>query len=160
TPLRVRGLSPKLEIAHIDDDVIVVVKPPGLVVHPAPSHKGETLSSMLADVAGGGEGWRAGIVHRLDKDTSGLMVVARNDDAHADLAEQIRKREAKREYTALVEGRLSARAGTIDAPIGRDRRARTKMTVRGSGSRPARTHFEVTELLDADTLLIAKLETG
>jgi 23S rRNA pseudouridine1911/1915/1917 synthase len=150
----------KPEIVYIDDALIVVDKPAGLVVHPAPSHQGDTLAELLADVAGGGEASRPGIVHRLDKDTSGLMIVARNDDAHRDLSEQIRERRASREYAALVEGRLSTRTGTIDAPIGRHRRRRTEMAVRGSGSREARTHFEVNEQLPADTLLTARLETG
>jgi 23S rRNA pseudouridine1911/1915/1917 synthase len=150
----------ELEIVHTDDAFVVVDKPAGLVVHPAPSHKGETLVDLLHGVAGGGEAGRPGIVHRLDKDTSGLMVVARGEWAHRALAEQIRSREAKREYLALVEGHLDSRTGTIDAPIGRDRRRRTRMAVRGSGSRQARTHFEVLEALPADTLLTARLETG
>jgi 23S rRNA pseudouridine1911/1915/1917 synthase len=150
----------ELEIVHTDDAFVVVDKPAGLVVHPAPSHKGETLVDLLRGVAGGGEAERPGIVHRLDKDTSGLMVVARGERAHRALAEQIRSREAKREYLAMVEGHLDSRTGTIDAPIGRDRRRRTRMAVRGSGSRQARTHFEVLEALPADTLLTARLETG
>jgi 23S rRNA pseudouridine1911/1915/1917 synthase len=150
----------ELEIVHTDDAFVVVDKPAGLVVHPAPSHKGETLVDLLQGVAGGGEAGRPGIVHRLDKDTSGLMVVARGEQAHRALAEQIRSREARREYLALVEGHLDSRTGTIDAPIGRDRRRRTRMAVRGSGSRQARTHFEVLEALPADTLLTARLETG
>ena len=150
----------ELEIVHTDDAFVVVDKPAGLVVHPAPSHKGETLVDLLQGVAAGGEAGRPGIVHRLDKDTSGLMVVARGERAHRALAEQIRRREAKREYLALVEGHLDSRTGTIDAPIGRDRRRRTRMAVRGSGSRQARTHFEVLEALPADTLLTARLETG
>jgi 23S rRNA pseudouridine1911/1915/1917 synthase len=150
----------ELEIVHTDDAFVVVDKPAGLVVHPAPSHKGETLVDLLRGVAGGGEAERPGIVHRLDKDTSGLMVVARGERAHRALAEQIRSREAKREYVAMVEGHLDSRTGTIDAPIGRDRRRRTRMAVRGSGSRQARTHFEVLEALPADTLLTARLETG
>ena len=148
-------------IVHIDDDLIVVDKPAGLVVHPAPSYGKPTLVDTLSDLAGGGgRSERPGIVHRLDRDTSGLMVVARNDEAHASLAEQIKSRTAVREYTALVEGRLDSRTGTVDAPVGRHRRRRTRMAVRGSGSREARTHFEVIELLPADTLVRARLETG
>ncbi len=150
----------KAEIVHTDEAFVVVDKPPGLVVHPAASHTGETLVEQLAGIAAGGEEGRPGIVQRLDKDTSGLMVVARTEEAHRDLAEQIRSRSARREYRALVEGRLDARTGTIDAPLGRNRRRRTQMTVRGSGSREARTHFEVLELLPADSLLSARLETG
>jgi 23S rRNA pseudouridine1911/1915/1917 synthase len=147
-------------LVHVDDDLVVVDKPAGLVVHPAPSHSGVTLVELLKDLADGGEEGRPGIVHRLDKDTSGLMVVARNEAAHRALAAQIRSREAKREYRALVEGHLDSRTGTIDAPLGRHRRRRTEMAVRGSGSREARTHFEVLETLPSDTLVAARLETG
>ncbi len=150
----------KPQLVHIDDAFVVVDKPAGLVVHPAPSHEGLTLVDLLKGTAGGGEAERPGIVHRLDKDTSGLMVVARTDDAHRALAEQIRSRQAKREYRALVEGHLESRTGTIDAPLGRHRRKRAQMAVRGSGSREARTHFEVLETLPADTLVAARLETG
>ena len=114
----------------------------------------------LEGIAGGGEGARPGIVHRLDKDTSGLMLVARNDEAHRELARMVKAREVVREYTALVEGRLGSRTGTIDAPLGRDRRQRTKRAVKGAASREARTHFEVIETLPADTLAHARLETG
>jgi 23S rRNA pseudouridine1911/1915/1917 synthase len=149
--------EPKL--VFVDDDLVVVDKPPGLVVHPAPSHTGVTLVELLADLAGGGQEGRPGIVHRLDKDTSGLMVVARNEAAHRDLAAQIRRREAKREYRALVTGALDSRTGTIDAPLGRHRRRPTEIAVRGGGKH-ARTHFEVLETLPADTLVAARLETG
>lgn len=150
----------KPAIVHLDDSLVVVDKPAGLVVHQAPSHRGETLVDHLAELAGGGEPGRPGIVHRLDKDTSGLMVVARTPEAHRDLARQIRAREASREYLALVEGEFDSRSGTIDAPIGRDRRRRTRMAVRGSGSRQARTHFEVIEKLPADSYVRSRLETG
>ena len=149
----------KPDLVYVDDDLVVVDKPAGLVVHPAPSHTGVTLVELLADLAGGGQEGRPGIVHRLDKDTSGLMVVARNEVAHAELSRQIRKREAKREYRALVVGALSSRTGTIDAPLGRHRRRPTDMAVRGGG-KEARTHFEVLEVLPADTLVAARLETG
>jgi 23S rRNA pseudouridine1911/1915/1917 synthase len=147
-------------VVHLDDDLAVIEKPAGLVVHPAPSHKGETLVSLLGEVVLGGEGERPGVVHRLDKNTSGLMVIARNEAAHKDLAAQVKRREVIREYTALVEGHLASRTGTIDAPLGRDRRQRTKRAVKGTGSREARTHFEVIEALPADTLVTARLETG
>jgi 23S rRNA pseudouridine1911/1915/1917 synthase len=149
----------KPNLVYTDDDLVVVDKPAGLVVHPAPSHTGVTLVELLADLAGGGQEGRPGIVHRLDKDTSGLMVVARNEVAHAELSRQIRKREAKREYRALVVGALSSRTGTIDAPLGRHRRRPTDMAVRGGG-KEARTHFEVLEVLPGDTLVAARLETG
>ncbi len=147
-------------IVHLDEDVAVIEKPAGLVVHSAPSHKGETLVDLLEGIAAGGEGGRPGIVQRLDKDTSGLMVVARNDEAHRELARMVKAREVLREYTALVEGRLESKTGTIDAPLGRHRRQRTKRAVKGAGSREARTHFEVIEVLPADTLVHARLETG
>jgi 23S rRNA pseudouridine1911/1915/1917 synthase len=147
-------------IVHLDEDLAVIEKPPGLVVHAAPSHTGETLVDLLEGVVGGGEGQRPGIVHRLDKDTSGLMVVARNEESLRELARMVKAREVLREYTALVEGRLGSRSGTIDAPLGRDRRRRTKRAVKGAGSREARTHFEVIEALPADTLVHARLETG
>jgi 23S rRNA pseudouridine1911/1915/1917 synthase len=147
-------------IVHLDEDLAVIEKPAGLVVHTAPSHSGETLVDLLQGIAGGGEGGRPGIVHRLDKDTSGLMLVARNEGAHRALARMVRARDVLREYTALVEGRLESRTGTIDAPLGRHRRQRTKRAVKGTGSREARTHFEVIEALPADTLVHARLDTG
>jgi 23S rRNA pseudouridine1911/1915/1917 synthase len=155
-------LRPEAErlIVHLDGDLAVIEKPAGLVVHSAPSHRGETLVDLLGGIAGGGEGSRAGIVHRLDKDTSGLMLVARNEEAHRELARQVKAREVEREYTALVEGHLGSRTGTIDAPLGRHRRERTKRAVKGAGSREARTHFEAIEVLPRDTLVHARLETG
>ena len=147
-------------IVHLDDDLAVIDKPAGLVVHSAPSHRGETLVDLLSGIAGGGEGDRPGIVHRLDKDTSGLMLVARNEATHRALSTAVKRRDVLREYTALVEGHLGSRTGTIDAPLGRHRRRRTRMAVRGTGSREARTHFEVIENLPADTFLHARLETG
>jgi 23S rRNA pseudouridine1911/1915/1917 synthase len=143
-----------------DEAIVVVDKPAGLVVHPAPGHRGTTLVDVLGGIAGGGEELRPGIVHRLDRDTSGLMVVARTDDAHRDLAAQVKRREVERSYLALVEGRLASRTGTIDAPVGRDHRARERMTVGGRGPREARTHFEVVEALAADSLVRVRLETG
>ena len=131
-----------------------------MVVHSAPSHRGETLVDLLEGIAGGGEGGRPGIVHRLDKDTSGLMLVARNDQAHRALSAAVKRRQVVREYTALVEGHLGSRTGVIDAPLGRHRRQRTKRAVKGTGSREARTHFEVLEMLPDDSLVRARLETG
>jgi len=147
-------------IAFRDDALLVVDKPADLVVHPAPGHRGRTLVDALAGIAGGGEVERPGIVHRLDRDTSGLMIVARTEEAHRDLSAQIKAREVARTYTALVEGRLESRTGTIDAPVGRDHRAPEKMTVGGRAPRDARTHFEVLESLPADSLVEARLETG
>ena len=148
-------------IVHVDDDLAVVDKPAGLVVHPAPSHSGPTLVSELAELLGGGaDPDRPGIVHRLDKGTSGLLVVARTDAAHAALQAQVKRREVERLYLALAGGRLASRTGTIDAPIGRASRQRHRMAVSGAASRDARTHFTVLELLPAETYLEAKLETG
>ncbi|MGZ5356135.1 MAG: RluA family pseudouridine synthase [Solirubrobacterales bacterium] len=153
-------MSAEPRILFEDDQIIVLDKPAGLVVHPAPSHRGPTLADWLGERAGGGEPERRGIVHRLDKDTSGLMVVARTEAAHGELSRQIKAREVEREYVALVEGALESRTGTIDAPLGRDRRRRTRRAVRGAGEREARTHFEVIGALPADTLVAARLETG
>jgi 23S rRNA pseudouridine1911/1915/1917 synthase len=155
-----QDLTPEGLIVYRDDDLAVIEKPAGLVVHSAPSHKGETLVDLLGDVLGGGEEGRPGIVHRLDKDTSGLMLVARDEETHRALARMVKAREVEREYTALVEGQLGSRTGTIDAPLGRHRRQRTKRAVKGAGSREARTHFQVIETLPADTLVHARLETG
>jgi 23S rRNA pseudouridine1911/1915/1917 synthase len=152
--------APELRIVHLDDDLAVIDKPAGLVVHPAPSHTGPTLVSELGDLLGGGDPERPGIVHRLDKDTSGLIVVARNPEALAALQEAVREREVERRYLALAGGRLASRTGTIDAPIGRATRRRTRMAVAGAASREARTHFEVLELLARDSYVEARLETG
>jgi 23S rRNA pseudouridine1911/1915/1917 synthase len=148
------------QLVYVDDRLGVICKPAGLVVHPAPGHRGETLVDALADLLGGGEPQRAGIVHRLDKDTSGLMIVARDDEAHRRLSAMIKRREVSRAYLALVEGRPRSRSGTIDAPLGRDHRAPEKRSVRGRGARQARTHFTVLETLAADSLVEALLETG
>ncbi len=151
----------ELRIVHLDEHLAVVDKPAGLVVHPAPSHQGPTLVDELAAILGGGaDPERPGIVHRLDKGTSGLLVVARDDVTHAALQEQVRQREVERVYLALAGGRLGSRTGTIDAPIGRASRQRHRMAVSGAASRQARTHFEALELLAAETYLEAKLETG
>jgi 23S rRNA pseudouridine1911/1915/1917 synthase len=153
--------EPRLRVVHQDDDLAVVDKPAGLVVHPAPSHSGPTLVDELAGILGGGaEPERPGIVHRLDKGTSGLLVVARDDEAHAALQEAVRRRQVERLYLALAGGRLGSRTGTIDAPIGRAARQRHRMAVSGAAARQARTHFEVIELLPRETYLEARLETG
>ncbi len=150
-----------LRIVYQDDSLAVVDKPAGLVVHPAPSHIGPTLVDKLGEIlGGGGDPERPGIVHRLDKGTSGLLVVARDDETHAALQEAVRRREVERVYLALAGGRLASRTGTIDAPIGRASRQRHRMAVSGAASREARTHFEVLELLPRETYLEARLETG
>jgi 23S rRNA pseudouridine1911/1915/1917 synthase len=148
-------------IAYEDEDVLVIDKPPGVVVHPARGHRQGTLAQALAGkVAGGDDPERSGIVHRLDRDTSGLLVVARNEEAHATLKAALARRDIVREYLALVEGRPPARRGTIDAPLGRDRRVRTRISTDTEEGREAITHFEVERALPHDTLLRVRLETG
>jgi 23S rRNA pseudouridine1911/1915/1917 synthase len=147
-------------IAYEDEHLLVIDKAPGLVVHPARGHREDTLSQLLAPSLAGGEPERAGIVHRLDRDTSGLLVVARSEEAHRLLQQALAQRRIEREYLALVEGRPPARSGTIDAPIGRDPRVRTRMAVDGSGAREARTHFTLERALAETSLLLLRLETG
>ena len=152
--------APRARVVHCDEAVAVIDKPAGLVVHAAPSHRGATLVDQLADILGGGDPERPGIVHRLDKGTSGLLVVARSEEAQRALAAQVVGREVERSYLALASGRLDSRTGTIDAPIGRERRRRTRMAVAGAGARAARTHFKVLELLPGASYLEVRLETG
>jgi 23S rRNA pseudouridine1911/1915/1917 synthase len=148
-------------IAYEDDSLLVVDKPAGVVVHPARGNRTGTLAQALAGVAAGGEeGWRAGIVHRLDRDTSGLLVVAKNDGVHRALKQLLQARLLEREYITLVEGRMDARTGTIDAAIGRSRRDRVLMSIESEMAREARTHFVVQRLLARTTLLRVTLETG
>jgi 23S rRNA pseudouridine1911/1915/1917 synthase len=146
-----------------DEHLIVVDKAPGVVVHPARGHREGTLAQLLEQAGfdpAGGEAERAGIVHRLDRDTSGLMVVARSEEAHRRLQAELSARRIEREYLALVEGRPPARSGTIEAPIGRDPRVRTRMTVGGASARAARTHFTLERALASTSLLRLKLDTG
>ena len=162
---RPAGLAPEpieLRIAWEDEHLLVVDKPAGLVVHPAAGHATGTLvHGLLAHaIAGGAEAERPGIVHRLDRDTSGLLVVARSEEAHRRLQRLIRRRELVREYLALVRGRPRSRAGRIEAPIGRDVRDPTRMSLDARVPRDAVTHFEVIELLRAHALLRVRLETG
>ncbi|MHB1131724.1 MAG: RluA family pseudouridine synthase [Chloroflexota bacterium] len=151
-----------LDVVYEDADVLVIDKPAGLVVHPAPGHAAGTLANIVIGRWEGEEGeetLRPGIVHRLDKDTSGLMVVAKNPMAQANLAQQIGRREMRKQYLLLVHGNLQAERGTIEAPIGRDPRDRKRMAVVGDG-RDARTGFQVLEVLEGYTLVEATLETG
>jgi 23S rRNA pseudouridine1911/1915/1917 synthase len=150
-----------LAIAYEDEHLMVVDKPAGLVVHPGSGHATGTLVHGLLehDIAGGDAG-RPGIVHRLDRDTSGLMVVARSEEAHARLQALIRNRELERHYSALVVGRPRSRTGRIEAPIGRDRRDPLRHSLDTDKPREAVTHFEVRELLARHTLLDVRLETG
>ena len=154
-------MTPGFTIAYEDEHLLVVDKPAGLVVHPARGHREGTLSQLLGALAAGGpEPERAGIVHRLDRDTSGLLVVARSDEAHRRLQRALAQRRIVREYLALVHGRPPARTGTIEAPIGRDRRVRTRMAIDGAHPREARTHFEIERSLGEFTLLRLRLDTG
>ena len=148
-------------VAYSDGDLMVIDKPAGVVVHPGGGRADGTLAQALAGQIGGGDDpVRPGIVHRLDRDTSGLLVVARHEEAHAALKAQIGARLVVREYLALVEGRPTARAGTIDAPLGRDRHHRTRVSTDSDEPRAAVTHFEVERALPTSTLLRVRLETG
>jgi 23S rRNA pseudouridine1911/1915/1917 synthase len=150
-----------LSIVYEDDHLLVVDKPAGVVVHPARGHRAGTLAQALAARgAAGGEPWRAGVVHRLDKGTSGLLVVAKDEQAHRRLKEALAARRIRREYLLLVDGRPPARSGTIDAPIGRDRRVRTRISLDTDVPRGARTHFTLERLLPRTALVRAALETG
>jgi 23S rRNA pseudouridine1911/1915/1917 synthase len=151
-----------LRVPYEDAHLLVVDKPAGVVVHPARGHATGTLvHGLLAyDVEGGDEPDRPGIVHRLDRDTSGLLVVARSPEAHRRLQDLVRSRAVTREYRALVVGRPRSRTGTIDAPIGRDRTDPLRHSLDTDSPRDAVTHFEVEELLARHALLCVTLETG
>jgi len=164
-PRTFEGVSP-VDVLYEDDDVLVVDKPAGLVVHPAPGHKALTLVELLA---GGGVNlaenddpvlYRPGVVHRLDKNTSGAMMLAKNHLAQRELQLALRERTAKREYLALVRGHVPSRTGRIEAPIGRDVREPQKRSIDTDFPQDAVTHFFVQELLPTTTLLRLKLETG
>jgi len=149
-------------VPYEDEHLLVVDKPAGLVVHPAPGHaRGTLVHGLLAyDVEGGEDPERPGIVHRLDRDTSGLMVVARSPGAHRRLEQLVRERALTREYLALVAGRPRSRRGTIDAPIGRDRTDPLRHSLDTDSPRDAVTHFEMEELFPRHALLRVRLETG
>jgi 23S rRNA pseudouridine1911/1915/1917 synthase len=151
-----------LRIAFEDEHLLVVDKPAGLVVHPGAGREIATLVRALAGhgIAGGDEPGRPGIVHRLDRDTSGLLVVARSEDAHRRLQRLVRRREIERSYLALVRGRPESWRGRIEAPIGRDRTSPTRQSLDTDAPRDAVTHFEVVELLPRHALLAVRLETG
>src|SRR6202043_4061601 len=161
---RAPRMSAELSVVWRDEHLLVVDKPAGLVVHPAKGHREGTLSQLLAGIAAGGAGGgdpdRPGIVHRLDRDTSGLLVVACTEEAHGLLQQALRERLIEREYLALVEGRPPSRSGTIEAPIGRDPRVRTRMAVGGTAPREARTHFTLERSLGGVSLLRLRLDTG
>ena len=150
-----------LRIAYEDEHLMVVDKPTGLVVHPASGHATGTLvQGLLEHDIAGGDARRPGIVHRLDRDTSGLMVVARSEQAYARLQDLVRSRALERHYAALVVGRPRSRSGRIEAPIGRDRRDPLRQSLDTDKPREAITHFDVREVLERHTLLDVRLETG
>lgn len=164
-PLEITAEDIPLDIVYEDDDVAVINKPRGMVVHPGPGnpsgtlvnaimyHMGSSLSSINGVI-------RPGIVHRIDKDTSGLLMIAKNDKAHESLAAQLKEHSVTREYTALVYDNIKEDEMTIDLPIGRDERNRMRHAVNGSGARNAVTHVKVLERFGRYTLIRAKLETG
>ena len=153
-----------LDIYYEDEDLIVVNKPSGMVVHPAPGNYSKTLVNALMyhtnNLSTINTSIRPGIVHRIDADTSGLLLVAKNDKTHNALAEAIQKKEVVREYIALVEGVIMEDTATIDAPIGRDKNNRKKMAVTSENSKDAITHIRVLDRYKDSTLIRCKLETG
>ena len=163
-PLNAEAADIPVEIVYEDENYAVVNKPRGMVVHQAASYRANdtlvnALLFRLGNLSSINGVIRPGIVHRLDKDTTGLLVVAKNDEAHKNLAEQIEKKTARRIYVALTDGNFKEDRGTVDAPIGRSRRDRKKMAV-AEGGRRAVTHYEVLERFGAYTLVRFELETG
>ena len=162
--LKVEAEEMDLDVLYEDKDLIVINKPKGMVVHPGAGNPNHTLvNGLLAhckDLSGINGVLRPGIVHRIDKDTSGCLVVAKNDLAHQNLSDQLAKRTLKRTYIALVHGVIQHNVGTIEAPIGRDKSDRQKMTVTSMNARPALTHFKVMKRYDAYTLVECQLDTG
>ena len=151
----------ELNVVWEDEHLLVVDKPAGVVVQPGTGHQSGTLvHGLLAHDAAGGDEDRPGIVHRLDRDTSGLLVVARSEDAHSRLQDLIRRRAVERRYLALVKGTPRSRTGRIEAPIGRDRADKTRHSLDTATPRDAVTHFEVLELLGPRALVVLRLETG
>lgn len=161
------SIKPKnipLDIKYKDDDLLIINKPVGMVTHPAPGHTTDTLVNALlyhckelSDINGK---MRPGIVHRLDKDTSGLIIIAKNNESHIKLAQDLKDKKIIRGYIALVSGLILNDSGTIDAPIGRNPNDRKKMTVTGTNAKEAVTHFKVLERLNDATLVECRLETG
>lgn len=153
-----------LNVCYEDHDVIVINKPKGVVVHPANGNQSGTLVNGLLfhceDLSGINGILRPGIVHRIDKDTTGLLIAAKNDKAHASLSKQLQTKTVSRLYYALVHGVIEHEFGTIDAPIGRDPKDRQRMTVIGENSKDARTHFKVLERFQDYTFIECRLETG
>ena len=161
-PLALEPEGPSVEVRVVweDEHLLVVDKPAGLVVHPGAGHASGTLVHALRGRIAGGDPERPGIVHRLDRDTSGLMVLARSEEAHRRLEAMVRRRELERTYLALVKGRPRSREGTIEAPIGRDRADPTRQSLDSDTPRDAVTHFTVERLFAGQALLRVRLETG
>lgn len=163
-PLNIEAEAIDLDIIYEDSDVLVVNKPRGMVVHPAPgNYSGTLVNALMAhckDLSGINGVMRPGIVHRIDKDTSGLLMVAKNDLAHEHLVEQLKNKETKRRYLAIVNGVMPHDKGTIDAPIGRNPEDRQSMIVTDKNSKEAVTHFQVMERFTNHTLVSCELETG
>ncbi len=163
-PLEVEPEEMDLDIVYEDSDVIVVNKPKGMVVHPAPGHlTGTLVNGLMAhckDLSGINGILRPGIVHRIDKDTSGLLVVCKNDKAHEKLADQLKNKECARTYLAIVHNPFSHSFGTVNAPIGRDEKDRQKMAVTAKNSKEAVTHFNVLENFKDYAYIQCRLETG
>jgi 23S rRNA pseudouridine1911/1915/1917 synthase len=151
---------PAPRIVWEDEHLLVVDKPAGLVVHEGAGHRGDTLVDSLAGRIAGGDPERPGVVHRLDRDTSGLLALARSEEAHERLAQLVRERAFERTYLALVHGRPRSRRGRIEAPIGRDRGDPTRISLDSDSPRDAATEFEVEQLWPAHALLRVRLETG
>lgn len=153
-----------LDVVYEDEDVIVINKPRGMVVHPAPGHPNGTLVNALlhhcSDLPGINGVIRPGIVHRIDKDTSGLLMVAKNDKAHESLVDQLKAKTTKRLYQTIVHGVIPHEHGTVDAPIGRDKRDRQSMAVTDDNGREAVTHFTVIETFEKYSYITCQLETG
>lgn len=153
-----------LDILYEDSDIIVINKPKGMIVHPAPGIYSGTLVNALLyhckDLSGINGKIRPGIVHRIDKDTTGCLVVCKNDEAHRSIAKQLEDKTCHREYRAIVTGALKSEAAVIDAPIGRDRRDRQKMSVTDTNSKPARTHYRILKRFAHSTYIECSLETG
>jgi 23S rRNA pseudouridine1911/1915/1917 synthase len=160
-PRILEGDPAAFQIAYEDEHLLIVDKPAGVVMHPARGHHSGTLAQALEGrAAGGEEPLRAGIVHRLDRNTSGLLVVAKSDAVHRALKALLAARELRREYLALIDGLPEARTGTIEAAIGRDRRDRVLMSIDTDDPREARTHFELIRALPSAALLRIVLDTG
>lgn len=163
--LEVEARSMDLDILYEDDDVILINKPKGMVVHPAAGHTDDTLVNGLmhhcqGNLSGINGVLRPGIVHRIDKDTTGVIVVCKNDNAHNSLAEQLKVHSITRRYRALVHGNIKATEGTVDAPIGRNEKDRLKQAINEKNGKPAVTHYRVLENFKNYTYIECQLETG